>query len=127
MATKRTMSDKLATSACTNRSDTPKLSEYLSRKIITWNSASTVHIHREQALVDIFIDTGYPITLIDTVSFQKLCATMDAKFQLPGIYFVPCTTKILTILHEFGDFFVINSHNQYSGLTKTKSDNGNFV
>ena len=96
MATKRTMSDKLATSACTNRSDKPKLSDYLSRKIVT---SSTEHIRREQALVDIFIDTRYPI--IDTVSFQKFCAKMDAKFQLPGIYFVQCTTQILTILHEF--------------------------
>jgi len=60
------------------------LTECLNRKIVTWDSQSPEHGRREQAMVNMFVDTGYPATSVDNPKFRQFCSAMDPKFKVPG-------------------------------------------
>jgi len=55
---------------------------------------SIQHKERLSALLDMFIDTGDPVTHVDNPSFRAMLAKTDPKFRLPGDYYyvtVICT------------------------------------
>jgi len=60
------------------------ISDCLSRKVVTWESKSSEHVRRENSLVDMIIDTGYPTTVADNPKFRDFCSTLDPKFKAPG-------------------------------------------
>jgi hypothetical protein len=49
-----------------------------------WPFASPQHLSRSKALLDMIIESGYPVTMIDQPAFRSLLSVLDPKFKLCG-------------------------------------------
>ena len=72
------------------------LSECFNRKLQSWPRDSREHKTRIDALVNVFISTGYPLTFVDDPTFRKLLIELDPKFAVPGIWQKCCISTILS-------------------------------
>lgn len=68
------------------------LQECVQRKVIEWSQQSNEHVIRVKALANVFVSTGYPITLMDHPSFKALLTTLDPKFRVPGKRVILCNS-----------------------------------
>lgn len=67
-------------------SSTQTLMQCLNRKAFHWGSTSLEHKQRQNALIDVFVDTAYPVTMVNNIKFKQFCTAMDPKFRCPGMY-----------------------------------------
>lgn len=49
-----------------------------------WSTNSWEHQERLNTLLGWFVDTGYPVTQADNLSFRRLMMSMDTKFKMPA-------------------------------------------
>ena len=61
------------------------LQEFINRKNISWPKNSSEHMKRLNSLLDMIIQLGLPVTIVDKSSFRYMIATLDPKFSLPGM------------------------------------------
>ncbi len=60
-----------------------------------WARDSNEYNTKLDALAEVFISTGYPMTLLDDSAFRSLLTTLDPKFCPPGWY------SIITIIYYY--------------------------
>ena len=60
------------------------IAECLNRKLTKWPSDSNEYRSRLDALAEVFISTGYPMSLLDNPAFQAFIKSLDPKFTAPG-------------------------------------------
>jgi len=77
----------LATAANLDTSSfTQTLEECVSRSTTQWPLDSIQHKERLATVIDLFINTGDPVTRVDRPSFRAMWKKADPKFRLPGNY-----------------------------------------
>lgn len=96
---KNRISNKRKASEMSSSSQDQTIAECFTRRIDTYQCSSTEYKARETALVDFFIDTGYPATMVDNEKFREFCTSMDPKFKPPGVLY--CSLIIVSILVHF--------------------------
>ena len=65
-----------------SQSEFQTLSACLSRKVVYWELTSSENVRRQDALVDVFVDTGYPVAMVNNEKFRAFCSVMDNKYQV---------------------------------------------
>ena len=70
------------TTVCKNATQT--LADYVQLKIVSWSTESQEYQQRLSSVMDMLIDTCYPVTVVDKPSFRHMIKTLDPKFLLPG-------------------------------------------
>lgn len=61
------------------------ISACLSKRNNQWPKESNEYKTGMNALTDVFVSTGYPLTIINNHAFRTLLTTLDSKFTVPGI------------------------------------------
>lgn len=81
---KRKFNDAVSESAAVSTEKTQTLQECLNKRHVTWPTNSMEHQQRERSVVNMLVDSGYPVTMVDHPSFRVMMQTMDPKFKLSG-------------------------------------------
>lgn len=81
---KRKFHAAVSDSAAISTEKTQTLQACLSKRHVTWPTNSMEHQQREWSVVNMLVDSGYPVTMVDHLSFRVMM--QDPKFKLPGKY-----------------------------------------
>ncbi len=73
-----------SSSAVVSTRKTQTIQDCFSKRHVTWSSVSSEHLQREKSVVNMLVESGYPVTMCDLPSFREMISTMDPKFKLPG-------------------------------------------
>lgn len=50
----------------------------------SWPVGSVEHMSRQNAMVDMVIDSACPVNFVNNTKFKEFCSSLDAKFRVPG-------------------------------------------
>ena len=66
------------------KTKTQTIRESFEHRITAWPTESSEYQVRQDSVIEMIVNTSYPIVLLDQPSFRKMIKTLDSKFKLPG-------------------------------------------
>src|SRR6218665_1567227 len=87
-----------SSSAVVSPRKTQMTQECFSKRHVTLSPVSSEHLQREKSVVNMLVESGYPVTMCDLPSFREMISTMDPKFKLPGESFKNCKDFLFTMI-----------------------------
>ncbi|XP_065664432.1 E3 SUMO-protein ligase ZBED1-like [Hydra vulgaris] len=66
------------------KTKTETIRESFEHRITAWPTESSEYQVRQDSVIEMIVNTSYPMVLLDQPSFRKMIKTLDPKFKLPG-------------------------------------------
>ncbi|XP_065673895.1 uncharacterized protein LOC136090846 [Hydra vulgaris] len=66
------------------KTKTQTIRESFEHRITAWPTESSEYQVRQDSVIEMIVNTSYPMVLLDQPSFRKMIKTFDPKFKLPG-------------------------------------------
>ena len=66
------------------KTKTQTIRESFEHRITAWPMESSEYQVRQDSVIEMIVNTSYPMVLLDQPSFRKMIKTLDPKFKLPG-------------------------------------------
>ena len=65
------------------KTKTQTIRESFEHRITAWPTESSEYQVRQDSVIEMIVNTSYPMVLLDQPSFRKMIKTLDPEFKLP--------------------------------------------